>query len=106
MRIESNTETAREVASKIANTAEGIIGVSRPTKDSTSSYHGNNDAKSHIGYEADYNSQAAAKLQEFVSLVQSMAAEFEATDIKMSNLMSQPLYTPSAISGRAPLLTD
>lgn len=110
MTIESNTITAGQAATAISHAASGITGVGGPTKDGTSSYNGNNDAKSHIGYEADYSSQAAAKLNEFVSLVHSMAAEFEAVDAEISQSLSMPLFSsssdPFSVNGRSPLLTD
>ncbi|MFU2181719.1 TIGR04197 family type VII secretion effector [Streptococcus pluranimalium] len=109
MSIESNSATAGDIATGITHSAAGILAVETARKDGTSSYHGNTDAHSHIGYEQDYSSQASGKLNDFVTLVQSMAAEFEAVDASISQSISGTTSSGAVAlprSGRSLLLTD
>ncbi|HEL1585874.1 TIGR04197 family type VII secretion effector [Streptococcus suis] len=87
--IQSNSQIASQVATGIATSASNISGIGMATKDGVSSYNGNNDASTHISREKDYSTQVSHKLVEFVSLVQSMAAEFEAVDQSISRSLDQ-----------------
>lgn len=93
--IESNTALASSIASGIANGASSISGVSAAKPDGNSSYYGNNDAALHIGREASYSDQVAAKFSEFVGLVQSIASEFEAVDQELGSSMFQNVIASS-----------
>ena len=85
MTIQSNSSAASQAANQISTGASGITNVTSGTKDGDSVYNGNNDASTYIDKESTYSGQIAGQLTQFVSLVHSMASEFEATDARMSN---------------------
>ena len=84
MTIQSNAEVASQCATQIASGAIEISSVTRGTKDSSSEYTGNTDASTYIDKEASYSSPIAEQITQLVSLVQSVASEFEAVDAKLS----------------------
>lgn len=77
MTIQSNAEVASQCATQIASGAIEISSVTRGTKDSSSEYTGNTDASTYIDKEASYSSQIVEQITQFVSLVQSVASEFD-----------------------------
>lgn len=98
MTIQSNSNSATTVATGIASSASNIGGVGMASKDSVSSYNGNNDASTHISREVDYGVQVAQKLNEFVSLIHSMSSEFEVVD----QVISQSIQNLSLGDSGAP----
>ena len=78
--FQSTEELASSIATGIGNAASSIKSVGEVTMDASSKYPGNTTAGERIPKEAESASSISVVLSDFVSLIQSTAAEFVAMD--------------------------
>ena len=103
MQIQSSSEAASQCATEISNGANGINDASSGNKDNVSNYNGNNDASMCIDKERQYSQQVASQIQQFVSMIHSVASEFEAVDSSLaSNFLVNGLFENSVGSSFLP----
>ncbi|MCY7022587.1 TIGR04197 family type VII secretion effector [Streptococcus sanguinis] len=84
--IQSDLQTAANIAGRIVAAGNSILISGQVTKDSTSSYQGNTTAGNLLTNEAVIAQSISTKIGEFVNLVHSLAQEFDAKDSDLSKL--------------------
>ncbi|QLB51831.1 TIGR04197 family type VII secretion effector [Streptococcus sanguinis] len=84
--IQSELQTAANIAGRIVAGGNSILISGQVTKDSTSSYQGNTTAGNLLTNEAVIAQSISTKIGEFVYLVHSLAQEFDAKDSDLSKL--------------------
>ena len=84
--IQSELQTAANIAGQIVAAGNSILVSGQVTKDSTSSYQGNTTAGNLLTNEAVIAQSISTKIGEFVNLVHSHAQEFDAKDSDLSKL--------------------
>lgn len=84
--IQSELQTAANIAGQIVAAGNSILVSGQVTKDSTSSYQGNTTAGNLLTNEAVIAQSISTKIGEFVNLVHSLAQEFDAKDSDLSKL--------------------
>ena len=83
--FQSTEELASSIATGIGNAASSIKSVGEVTMDASSKYPGNTTAGERIPKEAESASSISVVLSDFVSLIQSTAAEFVAMDNQIAS---------------------
>ena len=84
--IQSELQTAANIAGRIVAAGNSILISGQVTTDSTSSYQGNTTAGNLLTNEAVIAQSISTKIGEFVNLVHSLAQEFDAKDSDLSKL--------------------
>ena len=83
--FQSTEELASSIATGIGNAASSIKSVGKVTMDASSEYPGNTTASERIPKETKFASSISVVLSDFVSLIQSTAAEFVAMDNQIAS---------------------
>lgn len=83
--FQSTEELASSIATGIGNAASSIKSVGKVTMDASSEYPGNTTASERIPKETKSASSISVVLSDFVSLIQSTAAEFVAMDNQIAS---------------------
>lgn len=91
--IESNSNIASMYASNIQSGVSSLEGVNPAKKDGVSQYDGNTAASHSIDNTVNYTHQVASKISEFMTLLHSVASEFETTDNCLSSSISSSSST-------------
>ena len=97
--IQSELQTAANIAGRIVAAGNSILISGQVTKDSTSSYQGNTTAGNLLTNEAVIAQSISTKIGEFVNLVHSLAQEFDAKDSDLSKLFENVVNLRMSVYG-------
>lgn len=85
MTIQSNKTTPSMCATGLSSSAAGVNTGGKVTVDGSSSIAGNGTLANHINTESSYANSVASNILQFVSLIQSVASEFDVLDNELSH---------------------